>query len=126
MEIYLLRKGSSGLSGSFENANHHAKPCVPLIHAALAVIEQLSPNIEKWGQGKNVHVIHAKDGRKVVFRPYRSKDSWGIELRIQVSRAVEVPIMTFDRLSKVKRLHYILRDFLRVKENFYGQAEDQA
>ena len=130
METYMLRKGSRGLAGSFKNAEHHAQAAVPLMHAMLGVINSLSPYIKSWGQGHNIHVLESHDGRKIALRPFYSNDDvgnekWGIEIRIQVSRTVEIPIMTFDRITRTRRAYIVMRDFFKVKKNYYGRTKEQ-
>lgn len=117
----MLRKGSIGLKGTYENANHHAKECLPIIDQIVSVIDYKKSSIAKWEQGSNVHVLHANDGRRMILRAYHSEDvGWGVEVGVRFSREHEIPIMTITTRDGVDNFITVLEAFMKVKENTYG------
>jgi len=94
MEIRLIRKGSKGLDGTYQNANHHAQPTLPLIDVFVRGIkEELDEVVKIWHQGHNIHVLESKDGRKIALRPFRNREGdWGIEMLVKISRSQEFPL----------------------------------
>lgn len=91
-KIELLRSTSSGLTGTFQNIDHHAKKLrqlvIKLSHAANYW------GFVKWQQGNNVHVFSTHDNRQFVFRPYYTKENGyiGISVSAKFSRSKEMPL----------------------------------
>lgn len=66
-EVRIARSDSMGLQGTYENVDHHAAACKPLIDILVAGVEHIP--FKRWVQGHNVHSLTTTDGRQYRFRP---------------------------------------------------------
>lgn len=81
MKIKLLRKGSKGIVGTYANAKHHARPCLPMVKFLEKTIKKLGA--KEWIQGHNVHKLIFENGVTLVFRPLLTNDhEWGIRINL--------------------------------------------
>ena len=94
MQVALLRRGSLGIQGTYQNLHHHALPLLPLVKYLEKKIPTLG--FACWRQGHNVHVLETEDGRKFVLRPFSRKGVGylGITLSAKVSRSHEIHLVT--------------------------------
>lgn len=125
--ITVIRKGSKGLDGTIENANHHAQPALPLVELMSKIIPSLG--FREWKQGHNVHVLETADGRQYAFRPlvYTSgqSNSWGLRMLLRYSRTVEIPLMDIKTTEDVLNVCSFLRATTDLCINRYtSQAKD--
>lgn len=117
MKTTLLRSTSSGVKGTYENINHHAKLLLPLVQQLEVLIPTLG--YSEWKQGNNIHVLVTCCGRQIVLRPHREDnmcdvpyDTYrayiGIRASIRLSRALEVPLSTlyFDSRNGIEILGF--------------------
>lgn len=125
--IKRLRTSSQGISGTYANANHHAKDCLPLIKQIEFTLTQLGDFYDfVWEQGNNVHVIHRKDGARITFRPYVSPDQdWGIDVLAKFSRSDEMSLFAITDITEAQSACNFLTEFLDrgVEVNTYGSKE---
>lgn len=125
--IKQLRKISRGIVGTYENANHHAKPCVPLIKILEATITQMGTTYDfSWEQGNNVHIIEREDGQKIVLRPFVNGERiWGIDVLSRFSRRDEIPLFSITEISEASFFGIYLELFLLrgMAINTYGSRE---
>lgn len=122
MEVKLLRRGSKGLEGTYQNIEHHAIGAFPVVKVLVEIIKANQFLIEKWTQGHNTHLITSKDNRTLVFTPFKDGDDSysGVEVRLYVSRTKRVRLFVIDSVQKAYEFDKFLRDFLEIKRNFYG------
>ena len=100
MKVELLRKDSGGIAATFNNADHHAQNCIPLIKALQKEIPKL--DFEKWVQGNSVHMLVTKDGRKFDLVGYVVNNVYqGIELRLRLSRSNAVRLAVITSLKQI-------------------------
>jgi 5-methylthioribose kinase len=87
MRVELLRKDSRGIVATYENAKHHAQPCLPLIEALEERVKKMG--FKLWKQGSNIHVFETEDGRRFDFIPLYEEaiGYYGIEFRLRKSRS---------------------------------------
>ena len=98
MQVSVLRKGSKGLQGTYDNANHHAKPAIQIVDRLVRIVTKQSKYIETWRQGHNIHIVTLPDGRSLEFRPFRKEIfpdavTWGVEVLVHVSRKQRIPLL---------------------------------
>jgi hypothetical protein len=125
MEVKLLRRGSKGLEGTYQNIEHHAIGAFPVVKVLVEIIKANQFLIEKWTQGHNTHLITSKDNRTLVFTPFKDdlnphNPYSGVEVRLYVSRTQRVRLFVIDSVQKAYEFDKFLRDFLEIKRNFYG------
>lgn len=127
-EIKLLRKGSVGIIGTYRNAEHHAKNCLPLIKILEAIITSYAHDEDyesfKWEQGNNIHIITRNlDGAQLAFRPYSDHETWGIDVLAKFARSDEMRLVTITNPETASLFGVFLGEFLLVQENLYGAKE---
>lgn len=112
--IKMIRKGSRGLEGTYENIEHHAKKVEPLVKALEPHIQHLG--FGAWYQGHNVHELVTKKGVSYTLRPIfvrgegiDGRDYTGIRLSLRISRSLEYRLTDIDDLADVPRLIEMLR-----------------
>lgn len=125
--IKKLRTSSAGLEGTYKNADHHAKPAIPLIDSLVNIINGLGKEHDfEWKQGNNVHILTAPDGRAITMRPFISADGeWGIDVLVRVSNKIEVRLFAITQLCECMMFGLILDDFFYTTTNLntYGSKE---
>lgn len=94
-----LRKTSSGIQGTFANADHHAKRLLPLVKQLGAAAKDWG--FAEWKQGHNVHIFTSDDGRSFVMRPWRDETNEyaGIQVFARISRSTEIPLFVINAPS---------------------------
>ena len=121
--IVPLRKGSRGIQGTYANAKHHAKGCVPLITMMESMIMAMGEKHDfVWSQGNNIHLLHRKDRITISLRPCVTKAGgcWGIDVLAKFSRSQELRLFTVVNIDDCFKFGYFLSDFLSCDENLYG------
>ena len=117
MEISLLRSTSTGIEGTYKNADHHAQLLKPLIKQLAVLIPFM--DLAKWKQGNNVHVLVTHCGRQIVLRPHIEdniqefpsisyRNYIGIRASIRTSRTNEIVLSTvyFDKRNGVSVVEF--------------------
>ena len=105
MKTELLRSDSKGLTGTLENAEHHAIKCKKLIDALVPLTSTFK--FKTWKQGHNVHIFVTEDDRRYDIVPYLGDDGdgnidyIGLELRVRQSRSVAIPLLHITNLHQV-------------------------
>jgi hypothetical protein len=120
--IVPLRKGSRGIQGSYANANHHAKACVPIIKQMESILTALGDKFDfVWSQGHNVHLVHRVDGATLTFRPCVTESGlWGIDVLTKFSRSQEMRLFTMLDIADCFDCAKFLANFLLCGKNVYG------
>ena len=91
MQISVLRKGSIGIKGTYQNVAHHAKPILVLVAALEDMVG--SWGFDQWQQGHNVHLLTTDDKRVFSIRGYQTDEGYiGIQVFARASRSVEIPL----------------------------------
>ena len=122
--ISMLRKGSSGLTGTYENANHHAKPVIPLVDSLVQIIKAHGVKSDvTWLQGRNIHVLTRHNGDQLCLRPFYTNKVWGIEVLLKVSRKQEIPILQIFNQQDVAVFSLFFDKFLSLENNGYGKKD---
>jgi hypothetical protein len=117
MKIKFLRSTSLGLSGTLHNADHHAKPLLPLV-TALG-IKASKWNFDTWFQAHNVHVFRTKDGRNVILRPFGNKGYEGIKAEVSLStRCANHNGILLATLYADNRNNVTVDDFSKIMQTF--------
>lgn len=90
----MMRRGSIGLAGTYQNIEHHAKRLKPLVDVLAATMPALP--FEEWRQGHNVHLLITKDRRQFVLRPFsQARQGYvGISLYARFSKSTEMLLFT--------------------------------
>lgn len=121
MNVRLGRSDSKGIEGTYRNAEHHARPAIPLIQAVESVIEGFSRIKFGWVQYHNTHLLITA-GRTISLRPFTdSIGTWGIEVGIRhKSPAYSVtPLFNILDKSDVLLFEKFLDRCLGLEENEY-------
>jgi hypothetical protein len=130
MRIVPIRKGSKGLQGTYDNANHHAPKLVPLIEILESMIKYHGRMgyIEIWEQGHNIHIITRADGFRLYFRPCRTKVEGEVDaimVGYKHSREVEIPLFCLDSTESTYQFGASLCRMFNLPENYYGVSTPQ-
>ncbi|BDD79700.1 hypothetical protein [Burkholderia phage FLC9] len=132
-KVGLIRKDSRGITGTYENADHHAEYIRPFIEAMEGAVKHLG--FASWRQGHNVHEFHCTDGRKFTLRPIvQDKDKsrpyyCGIRLSLRESRSVEHWLVDITEVSEVPNLLTMMRLLAKPKQgrlNTGAEAKEAA
>lgn len=126
MNISMLRAGSRGLEGTYENINCHAKGAKPTVNRLVDLVGCHQDRIENWKQAHNVHVLIAKNGRMLAFRPFRPAPKApisGVEVYIKISRANEIPLMPITDMASFTTFAAFFDKFLDSYTNCYALSE---
>lgn len=126
MEIKPVRKGSLMIKGTYRNADHHAKPCLPMIEFLETAFKTvLIDDIKVWRQGHNVHFLESKHhDRVLMFRPFHREDEWGIEVSLSVSRSVSFPLFNITDVVELPDAIIFISFFLTAEENMYQRMTE--
>lgn len=102
-EVKLLRKDSKGVEGSYDNADHHAKPILPFIDAMKDKVHQLG--FAEWRQGNSVHEFRTLDDVRYTLRAFcRDGEYVGVRLSLRISRSAEYRLIDIESVDEVPRL----------------------
>lgn len=124
VKISLLRKGSRGISATYENANHHAQSTVHLIKILETAITAYGNDYDfKWDQGNNIHLITRSDGSQLALRPFSNHHEWGIDVLAKFSRSQEMRLCSITNTHEANIFLLFLGEFLCYLENNYGEKE---
>lgn len=117
-----IRSTSNGIDGTYANVEHHALAVEPIIAILISHFVTLQPEIKKWVQGHNIHVIHSMDDRKLSFRPF-SDDTGivGVQVALRMSRSSETRLQFIESEIEAIQFGSWLAMFLDFQANFYGQ-----
>lgn len=126
MEIKPVRKGSLMIEGTYRNADHHAQPCTPMIQfLEVAFKTVLKDDIKLWRQGHNVHFLESvHHDRVLMFRPFHTKDEWGIEVSLSMSRTLSVPLFNITDVIELPDTVNFISMFLNCEENKYQKLKE--
>lgn len=125
MQVQLLRRDSRGIQGTYDNADHHAKKCIPLIASIEKRIGEAGFAVHR--QGHNVHVFETSDGRKFDMIPFHDgTDYVGIEVRIRKSRSKAERLTVITKVLEVPSLIVMLRMLAKpLPDNYRGQFKHE-
>jgi hypothetical protein len=88
MKVTMLRKGSRGIAGTYDNIDHHAKTARPIVEIMEKVIPTLG--FQEWSQGNNIHKLFSANGNVITCRPLLVDGKYGIRFAREVSRTNEI------------------------------------
>lgn len=112
-KIVKLRTSGKGITGTYENIDHHAQAVAPFVKA----LEPLAPywGFQTWRQGSNIHQFDTVDGKsytlRPVFKPLQGGgyEYIGIALSLRISRSSEHVLTHCTRVSDIPRLAEMMR-----------------
>ncbi len=131
--IRIGRRGSSGIEGTFRNAEHHAKPVIPLVKALIALLPDAG--FKDWIQYNNVHTLVTQDGREFNCRPLvyefelgkedtreptQYGKTWGLRVSCKVSRTEEIALFDIKDMSDVTKAFQFFKQTNSLKKNLYS------
>lgn len=113
MEVTLLRKGSRGITGTYENIDHHAKTARPIVE----IMEKTIPGLgyKEWSQGNNIHKLVSSNGNVITCRPLLVDGKYGIRFAREVSRSNEIFLYDLLELSDVPECLTLLKALNRTR-----------
>lgn len=127
--IKLLRKGSRGIEGTYENADHHAKKILPIIEAMEGALKHLG--FKEIKHGHNVHELVTETDQRYTLRPvYRTiegtedgRDYFGVRLSLRLSRSEEIHLLDIKGVLEVPQLLMVLWGLAR---GLFGKSDGLA
>lgn len=124
--IELLRKDSSGISGTIENAKHHAKSMLPFINGLRVAVGKLG--FATWRQGNNIHEFVTVDGRRFTLRGIIKDKSdsdqpnyIGVRLSIRISRSEEHRLLDIVDVSDISTLLEMMKNLAKPQQGQDGR-----
>ena len=86
MKKTMLRRGSRGIRGTLQNAQHHAPKLTPMVKSLYR--DRDTYGFTEWGEAHNVHKAWTEDGRTFSFRPIVGDNGEGyIGLRLYLEKS---------------------------------------